>query len=111
MAEQERLLGKLRPANTNAAVIYAKPVGAKVIITALEICNNTAGAIAARLFFDYGTTYDQSTAILYDKSVAANDNYSRDTIRWAFAGPAGNLAVRSATGDALTFWVWGKEVV
>lgn len=109
MAQQERLLGTSRPSDTNNHVVYAKAVGSKVVITAIEIANSTASAAAARLFWDYGTTYDQSTAILYDKSVAANDNYSKSDIRWAFTGNAGNLAVRSATGDALTFWVWGEE--
>lgn len=108
-----KVLGQLSPANTTAASIYSPSKIA--LINEIVICNTTAGAVTFRLFIDNdGTTYDQTTALFYDKSVPANDSYI-----WSPAGgngimlnnAAANIAVRTGTNDALTFTVFGRERV
>ncbi len=104
-----KCLGQLRPADTNAASLYSPAAGVIAEVGTLFIANNTAGAIAARVFHDDdGTTYDQSTALYYDLSIAANDTKLVAVPIW-MRKSTGNLAVRSATNDALTFTVYGIE--
>lgn len=110
-----RLLGQLRPANTTAASLYSPSVGLVASITAVDIVNTTGGAVTYRLFIDIdGTTYDETTAIGgFDTSLAAN---TRKLIEWPEPGlilvgkDSGNLAVRTSSGNALTFTAIGYEI-
>ena len=103
-------LAQLAPADTNNASLYSPGDGlVGVNITQLIIANNTAGAIAARVFFDHdGTTYDATTALYYDKSIGANDSLVQALDIW-MSDTAGNIAVRSATNNALSFTIFGVE--
>ncbi len=75
-----------------------------------SICNNTAGAIAARVFFDDdGSTYGTAQALYYDKSVPANDTIIVDTKIYMYTA-SGTIGIRSATGSALTFTAFGQEI-
>ena len=104
-----KCLGQLRPADTNAASIYSPAAGVTAEIESIFVANNTAGAIAFRLFHDDdGTTYDQNTALYYDESIAANKTKEINLKFWMRLS-TGNLAGRSATNDALTFTVYGIE--
>lgn len=103
-------LGQLRPANTTAASLYSPPSNVIGMIEVIIVTNTTSGAIAARVFIDAnGTTYDESTALLFDKSIAAND-FLRIEGPFYISNSAGNLAVRTATNSALTFSAYGKEL-
>lgn len=117
MAEIEskigKQLGQLRPANTTAASLYSPGSNMDVHITLLIVCNTTGSAATFRLFHDEdGTTYDATTALYYDKSVSNGDvvviSYNDNNGIW-MGNSSGNLAVRTDTGNALTFTVYGKE--
>ena len=102
-------LGQLRPGDTNAASLYSPPVNTKTEITKIVVANTTGTAATFRIFIDTnGTTYDQTTAIAYDISLAANDSVETADSYW-MADPTGNLAVRSGTISALTFTAYGIE--
>ena len=109
MAVVSRLLGKLRPANTTAASVYNKPAGARVKIESIVIANLDTSSHAFRLFWDYGTTYDQTTALFYDVIIASNTTLQMDSLGWAFDGGTGNLAFRTDSGNNLICWAWGEE--
>jgi len=103
-------LGQLRPPNTTATSIYSPPASTTTIITSLVICNTTGSSVKARVFIDDdGTTYDQSTALIYDPDIAANTTVEF-SIYWTMNDDNGNLAVRTETNDALTFTVFGVEI-
>jgi len=103
-------LAQSRISDTTATSLYSPANGLATLITEVWIANNTAGAIAARLFLDDdGTTYDQSTALYYDKSIGANDTLRVSDLKIWMKNTSGNLAGRSATGNALTFTVFGVE--
>jgi len=112
MAETAGQLGQLRPADTTAASLYSPAASVSARLTRMTVCNNTGGAVTCRIFLDDdGSTYDEDSAIYYDKSVPANDTLPVEEIRGVYMNnSAGNLAVRSATGDALNFMVWGIEL-
>ena len=104
------LLAQIRPANTTAATAVTGSVQ-NTEITRIVICNTTGTAATFRLFHDDdGSTYDQGSALYYDKSIAAND-----TFEWAnesgMSGIAiakdGTLGIRSGTADALNFSIYG----
>jgi len=102
-------LGQLRPANTTAATIYSPADNTVAVIDTIIVCNTTTSAAAYRIFIDKdGTTYDQTTALFYDVSLAAN---STDLIEGPFYMnlAAGNLAGRTDTNSALTFTAYGRE--
>jgi len=110
-------LGQARPADTNAASIYSPSVDTmSAEILTIVICNTTAGAESFRLFHDKdGTTYDETTALFFDESLAANTTriitFTEGSGLWCYRDASGNVAVRSSTGSALTFTVYGKEYI
>lgn len=113
MATLGTQLGQLRPADTNAASVYSPAADVTTEVTSIVIANTTALAAAFRLFLDdNGTTYDQTTALYYDHSVAANDSITLPESGvggWWMADSTGNLAFRTDTANALTITVFGTE--
>jgi len=109
----EKQLGQLRPANTTAASLYSPPTGIiSTEVTTIFVTNTTAGAIAYRVFIDEdGTTYDETTALYYDVSLGANTTEMINPNGLFMNNSSGNLAVRTATNDALNFTAYGIEIL
>jgi len=109
MAFQEKQLGQLAPADTNAASIYS-PTSGTTIVKTIIIANVTAIATTFRLFLDGdGATYAVGTALFYDIPIDANATIQLDVF-CPMNNTSGNLAVRSGTPSALTFTVFGVEI-
>ena len=107
---RSKVLAQLRPADTNAASLYSPPDNRTVEITALLVCNQSGSAATFRIFLDDdGTTYDQTTALYYDVPLGADLTWEITVKGWGMIVTAGNLAVRSSVGNALTFTLFGKE--
>ena len=103
------LLAQSRLPNTNAASLYTAVY--KTEITAIYIANNTGSGVAYRVHHDQaGTTYDESNALYFDVTLASNTTTvitngeigTNITIE-----PTDSIGIRSATGDALTFSLYG----
>jgi hypothetical protein len=110
MPLQEKQLGQLRPANTNAASIYTPGAGVTVIIRNITVANTSAAQALFRIFcHNTGSTYDQGTALFYDVPI---QKYStmQVTAYMAMNNSSGNLAVQTSVANALTFTVFGAEV-
>lgn len=110
MPIQEKQLGQARDNDTNTHSIYSPAANTTAVIRTIMIANNTAGAVAIRLFIDDdGTTYDQSTTILYDYSVAAN---TTEQINGFFAmnDATGNFAYQQGAANACTVTIFGVEI-
>jgi len=109
-ALQEAQLGQLRPADTNAASLYSPAASTTWIGKNLVICNTTGTAATARVFHDEdGTTYDETTALYWDLSVAANSTTSLQGFL-SGSNASGNIGVRTGTANALTFTLYGAEI-
>lgn len=102
-------LAQLRQSGTSTASILNsdKPWTVDLIV----ICNTTAGAANFSIFHDAdGTTYDQSTALMYATSIPANT-----TIKWeppaalANNNRLGNLAIQQGTSQAITCTLYGER--
>lgn len=102
-------LAQSRPSGTSAASVYTASIVTEV--TKIVICNTTGSAAAASVFHDDdGSTFDQSTALLYAKSVPANDYIVIDANSGnggVMVRPDGQLGIQSGTGNALTFTFYG----
>ena len=114
MTRRDSILGQSRPANTTAVSIYSPALNVIGFITWIHVCNTTGTAATFRLFVhNTGTTYDESTALEFDKSCPANNSTA---INFGEKGlpmldDVGNFAVRTGTASALTFTVWGYDMV
>ena len=104
-----RLLGQLRPADTVAASLYSPPANVVVRIDTIVITNTSGANANARVFLDIdGTTYDETTALIWDLTLASGD-YIIVEGPFYMNQDAGNLGVRSSVGNALTFSAFGDE--
>lgn len=109
-----KILAQTRPSGTSAVSVYSPNSGDKAIIKQIIICNTTGSAAAFSIYLDEdGTTYNETTALYFAHNINAND-----TIPIVFAeeegwlpmnDAAGNLAVQTDTGSALTFTIIGEE--
>ncbi len=118
MAERgfsRKQLGQIRPANTTAASLYSPDTDDSSRIFVIVVCNTTGSSVDYRLFHDEdGTTYDQTTALFYDVALSAN---TTDVITFGTGdndgiwmnNSSGNVAARTATGNAITFTAYGEE--
>ncbi len=103
-------LGQVRPANTNPVSLYSPGAGVTTRLDPVWVCNNTASVATCRVFLDHdGATYDQTTALEYDLSIAG---YTARPVGGLnrMNDSSGNLAVRTDTAGALTFSVCGIEI-
>jgi len=103
-------LGQSRPANTTAVSIYTLPSNTKTKVNSMSICNTSGSAATYRVFHDVnGTTYDQTTALFYDISLAADQSVEWEPANLWLNNTSGNIAVRTGTGNAVTFTLYGEE--
>ncbi len=111
MAFQEKQLGQARENSTDAVPVYSPPTGIiATIVTSILVCNTTGSAAKYRLFHDNnGTTFDESTALFFDATIAANTTVDLE-IFLAMDDSDGNLAYRTDTANALTITVYGAEI-
>ncbi len=108
------ILGQSRPANTIAVSIYSPALNVVGFVQRVHVCNQTGSTATFRIFVDNdGATYDETTALEFDKSVGANNSVEFDYGEQGMpmSDDAGNLAVRTGTNNALTFTVWGYELI
>jgi len=109
-------LAQVRPAGTTAVLGYENPVppqgrGLNTEITLVVVCNTTGSAANFSVYHDNdGDTFDQTTALYYGKSLAANE-----TLFLSIPSPnsgvavkaGGKIGVQSSVANALTFSLYG----
>lgn len=102
-------LGQSRPADTVAVSLYSPADGIVAIIKQIIVCNTSAGSAKYRVCHDEdGTTYDETTALLWNIPLATETADILDTCIY-MANSSGNLAVRTDTTEAVTFSCYGEE--
>ena len=109
MASLYKVLGQVRPADTNVADLYTVPTGGQVIISTIIVANTTAIDATFDLYVrPNGATADQGTAIAYGTTVRANTSQSITIGATADADDV--VSAKSGTADALTFTTFGLEI-
>ena len=105
------ILAQSRPANTSAANLYSPAANRRAVLSRVIVCNTTGSAANASVFADAdGSTKDQTTALRYAKSVAANDSLEIEFPDGLEIGEDGTIGIQSGTNDALTFTLLGREL-
>lgn len=101
-------LAQARPADTNTAT-FLDPIDNNLyIVYTIIIANVTGTAANASLFHDNdGTTYDQSTALLYQVSVPGNDSTIITFEKGLTIRGSAHLGIQSGTSSALTYSLYG----
>jgi hypothetical protein len=103
-------LAQSNPAGTSAVALYTATMRTEV--TLLVIANSTGSAAAYSIYHDDdGTTYTAATALAEVVSLAANTSVYLLTSPAPGCGlvvkAGGTLAVKTGTGSALTFTLYG----
>jgi len=110
MAVQEKQLGQLRPSGTSPVSIYSPAASTTGIPKVMFICNTSGNDVKASVYQDDdGTTYDESTAIVFDVLITKETLFEINTFL-PMDNSSGNLAVQTEVANALTFTVSGMEV-
>jgi len=105
-----RVLAQGRYNDTATHTIYTKPTPlSKIItITGIVVCNTTASAINYSIYIcTNGTTYDQTTALLYQNPIAANETQVVD-LQVSLDTASGTIGVQNSSANAINFTVIGK---
>lgn len=102
-------LGQARDNDTSAHSIYSPASGVQATVRLIEICNTTGTAANISIFHDdNGTTYDQSTSLMYQQSIPANTTIQK-TGQYGMDDPTGNFAYQQGTANAITVTIYGSE--
>ncbi len=110
MAFQEKQLAQSAPAGTTAASIYSPGASTTAIIKHITVANTGSGTIQIRIFLDdNGTTYDATTAIAYDVTLARRTMLNL-SVYLPMNDATGNLAFRTDTADDACITVFGVEI-
>lgn len=103
-------LAQSRPANTAAVSLYSPADGVHTTVKKVFVCNVTAADAIYDLYHDDdGTTYDETTALYFGRTVTANMTHELE-LNIDMANPDGNLAVRSDVTSAVNFSAYGEEI-
>lgn len=102
-------LAQSRPANTSTATAFTASV--RTEITAIVICNTTGSATTFSIYHDDdGTTYDQTTALVYAAALAANTTITigaEGDGAGVLIKAGGSLGIQSGTSNACNFSIYG----
>jgi hypothetical protein len=110
MATTYKVLGQSAPSTTSNADLLTVGSGKSVVVSSLVIANVTASAATCRVFVRIaGATAAASNSVAYDVSVPANTHMAL-TEGWTLAA-TDVVTVQTGTGNALTFTLFGSEIV
>lgn len=110
MAFQEKNLAQARENTTNAVTVYSRPASTTSIIKTIIVCNQSGAAATYRLFYDdNGSTYDESTALVWDAPVPADGSIILNLFL-AMATASGTIGYRSSVANAITISLFGSEI-
>lgn len=107
-----KMLGQIRPANTTAASIYSPPDNTQVIVKSIIVCN-TSGASANGSVFVHntGSSFNESTAIMWEAPVVNGAASLTIECNICLNDTLGNIGVKTSVNNALTFTLFGTEIV
>jgi hypothetical protein len=104
-------LAQARPANTSTATLLNPIDNNLYIVYTIMIANVTGTAANASVFHDKdGTTYDQSTALLYQVSVPGNDTTILTFEKGITVRGDGHIGIQSGTSSSLTYTLYGIKL-
>jgi len=113
-------LGQTRPSSIDAVSIFT-PVNPQItaLIKTIVVCNTSNASAKYSIYFDKdGTSYGKANALFFEQQISAKKTILIEFVGDGIALPGssdtdslGNLAVQTDTIDAITFSVFGIEVI
>jgi hypothetical protein len=109
MAIALKQLAQTQLTTTAATSIFQVTAGQEAVIKAVRVCNTSAGNVTIVLYHDNdGTTYDNTTTVLPQTTVAANKIVTDGgEMTYMMNNTAGNFAAKAGTANALTITLYG----
>ena len=96
-------------ATTNPVSIYSPGSGDEVVIKNITCCNTTSNIVTLSLYRNNdGTTYDTTTAVKYQQSMAAKTTEQWD-VYYCMNNSSGNFAIEAGASNSLTVTLDGIE--
>lgn len=109
MPQAYKVLGQVKPADTNLTTLYTVPSATSAVISTLVVCNRSAAAKSFRIAVrPAGAAIDDKHYIAYDVAIAAND--STCLTLGLTLETTDVLSVRSSAADDLSFNAFGSEI-
>jgi hypothetical protein len=109
MSEQLKILGQAAPANTNLTDIYTVPAQTMATISTITVCNLSASLTNFRISVAANGELDSIKQYLfYDQEIDTKTTFAV-TIGITL-GPGDKIRAKAATGNTLTFNIFGIEV-
>jgi len=105
-----RQLAQSRPSGTSAVSLFTQNYDDPVEIGTLHICNVTGSSVNVSVFHDIdGSTFDQTTALIYQYPLAANGWLDIDDLVGEWDN-SGNIGIQVSIADAANFTLYGTAV-
>ena len=103
------LITRQAVATTSAVSLYS-PASGTTEIQQFTICNTTTGSVTISIFKDNdGTTYDTTTALVFDSPIPAKSFLVLDNQRCNMDNAAGNIAIKASANNSITVTLDGIE--
>jgi len=107
---QEKQLGQSRPSGTAAVSVYSPAADTTAVIKTITITNVSNASLRYSLFVDDdGTTYDETTALAWEISLAKQTSVFIETFI-AMDNSAGNFAFQIDSADDGVITLFGAEI-
>lgn len=108
MASTYKVLGQVNPSATTATTLYTVPSSTEAVVSTITVANQSASSTTYRIAVrPDGETLDPKHYIVYDTSIAANDNHTY-TIGLT-VNSADVITVYTASAS-LSFNAFGSEI-
>ena len=109
MANTYKVLGQVKPADTNLATLYTVPAATSTVISTLIVANLSAAEKTYRIAVrPAGASIEDKHYIAYDVKVGGNDSTTL-TLGLSLAA-TDVVSVRSSDATALVFNIFGCEI-
>lgn len=109
MANTYKILGQARPADTAVADVYTVPAATQAIVSTISATNVDGVASNINIYVvASGDTAGVANALVYSAELGAN-TLQAFTLGVTL-GAADKISVQSATGNAVTYQVFGQEI-
>jgi hypothetical protein len=110
MANTYKVLGQSAPADTTNADLYTVPSGTATVVSTLHVANVTADVALARIYIRVtGDPASDANALAKDVELAANSIFA--LTEGISLSASDVITVRSSVANALTFQLFGSEVI
>lgn len=103
-------LAQARPSSTTAVSLFSPISPKQYRLQRIFVANVGTGNVSFYLFHDEnGTTYDETTAIAWEVTLARGQFYTEE-LNIDMLDSAGNFGIKTSAANDLNFTLYGDEI-